>query len=165
MKKIFEYPQDGIWKSESKFKAKYLALEIFNHSVRLGINPNIVNPSNPFVVGWDKTIQYTGVYIQLKNQDYGCTAFICITDKEKHERQFQELWKRLVDDDLFVGGPYIKGLRNMTKAERQRIVKKLVSSGKQYTLTQLADRTLSSVSTIQRDLDELGLKTPTKNKR
>jgi hypothetical protein len=155
MKKLFDYPSKG-WPSESEYSAKELAIKIYRHATRLGLSPRLLNPSNPSMVGWDKIVGFEGVYIQLIDRDYGCTLNTVIGDEEMVDRKFFRCWKDLVDEGLCDGGPYVRGLINMTKAQRLKEAAEL--AGSTMTYQQIADRLYVSVATVKRDFNELGIK-------
>ena len=103
-----DYSSDG-WSAESSNNAGFLALSMHNISSQMGIQTNILNaPMRAW--NWDKLLQFSGVRIEFKNQDYGCSLEVVIINEEKIERKFFGIWKYFVDKNIFWGGPYQKDL-------------------------------------------------------
>lgn len=126
--KLFEYPPNG-WEAESSWDAGFLALAMHKVSSQVGIKAFIHNPSNPYLLGYDKILQFSGVRIEFKDQDYGCSLHIVIADQKEIDRGFFVIWKYFVDKGLFWGGPYIKDLTSENN-KRDPKVEELQNDGK-----------------------------------
>jgi len=172
-----DYLSNG-WSAESSKNAGFLALSMHKISSQMGIQANILNaPMRAWE--WDKLLQFSGVRIEFKNQDHGCSLKVVITNEEKIERGFFGIWKYFVDKNIFWGGPYRKDLTTNSKekdiksetsqkdaGEKKQIppmyandllqVEKLSMEG--LTIIEMATRLSRSVSTIKRYRKTLGIR-------